>query len=113
MQAQFMTLMCIADGTSVIHESIFENRFIHANELMRMGADITLSRANIAMVRGVSELQAAPVMASDLRASASLVIAGLMARGTTLISRVYHMDRGYEAIEKKFCALGAEMVRIK
>ncbi len=113
MQAQFMTLMCIADGTSVIHESIFENRFIHANELMRMGADITLSRADIAMVRGVPELQAAPVMASDLRASASLVIAGLMARGTTLISRVYHMDRGYEAIEKKFCALGADMVRIK
>lgn len=113
MQAQFMTLMCIADGTSVIHESIFENRFIHANELMRMGADITLSKANIAMVRGVPELQAAPVMASDLRASASLVIAGLMARGATLISRVYHMDRGYEAIEKKFCDLGADILRIK
>ncbi|HKJ99783.1 MAG TPA: UDP-N-acetylglucosamine 1-carboxyvinyltransferase [Desulfotignum sp.] len=113
MQAQFMTLMCIADSTSIIHESIFENRFIHANELMRMGADITLSRANIAKVKGVSELQAAPVMASDLRASASLVIAGLMAKGTTLISRVYHMDRGYEAIEEKFCALGADMQRIK
>ncbi len=113
MQAQFMTLMCIADSTSVIHESIFENRFIHANELLRMGADITLFKANIAMVKGVPELQAAPVMASDLRASASLVIAGLIAKGTTLISRVYHMDRGYETIEKKFCALGADMVRIK
>ncbi len=113
MQAQFMTLMCVADSTSMIHESIFENRFIHANELMRMGADITLSKANIAMVKGVPELQAAPVMASDLRASASLVIAGLIAKGTTLISRVYHMDRGYETIEKKFCALGADMVRIK
>jgi UDP-N-acetylglucosamine 1-carboxyvinyltransferase len=112
MQAQFMAMMCVADGTSMIHESIFENRFIHANELLRMGADITLSKANLAMVRGVSELQAAPVMASDLRASASLVIAGLMAKGTTVISRVYHMDRGYEAIEKKFSALGADMVRI-
>ncbi|MFU8769144.1 MAG: UDP-N-acetylglucosamine 1-carboxyvinyltransferase, partial [Desulfotignum sp.] len=113
MQAQFMALMCVARGTSMIHESIFENRFIHANELMRMGADITLSQANLAMVRGVPELQAAPVMASDLRASASLVIAGLVAKGTTLISRVYHMDRGYEAIEQKFSALGADMVRIK
>jgi UDP-N-acetylglucosamine 1-carboxyvinyltransferase len=113
MQAQFMALMCMARGTSMIHESIFENRFIHANELMRMGADITLSQANLAMVRGVPELQAAPVMASDLRASASLVIAGLMAKGTTVISRVYHMDRGYEAMEEKFSALGADMKRIK
>lgn len=113
MQAQFMAMMCVADGTSMIHESIFENRFIHANELLRMGADITLSQGNLAMVKGVSELQAAPVMASDLRASASLVIAGLMAKGTTEISRVYHMDRGYEAIEKKFSALGADMVRIR
>ncbi len=113
MQAQFMALMCTAQGTSMIHESIFENRFIHANELMRMGADITLSQANLAMIRGVPELQAAPVMASDLRASASLVIAGLMAKGTTVISRVYHMDRGYEAMEEKFSALGADMKRIK
>jgi UDP-N-acetylglucosamine 1-carboxyvinyltransferase len=112
MQAQFMALMCTARGTSMIHESIFENRFIHANELMRMGADITLSQANLAMVRGVPELQAAPVMASDLRASASLVIAGLMAKGTTVISRVYHMDRGYEAMEEKFSALGADIKRI-
>jgi len=113
MQAQFMTLMTIADGNSVIHESIFENRFMHANELLRMGADITISNGNYAMVRGVGKLQAAPVMASDLRASASLVIAGLVAEGTTEISRVYHMDRGYEAIEKKFAALGADILRIK
>lgn len=113
MQAQFMTLMTIANGNSMIHESIFENRFAHANELLRMGADISISSGNIAMVRGVKKLQAAQVMASDLRASASLVIAGLVAEGTTVISRVYHMDRGYEAIEKKFSMLGANIERIK
>jgi UDP-N-acetylglucosamine 1-carboxyvinyltransferase len=113
MQAQFMALATVSDGNSVIHESIFENRFIHANELLRMGADISISNGNYAMVRGVSHLQAAPVMASDLRASASLVIAGLIARGATLISRVYHMDRGYEAIEEKFRCLGADIQRIK
>ncbi len=113
MQAQFMALMSTARGSSMIHESIFENRFIHANELMRMGADISLPKVNLAVVRGVPELQAAPVMASDLRASASLVIAGLMAKGTTVISRVYHMDRGYEAMEDKFSALGANIRRIK
>jgi UDP-N-acetylglucosamine 1-carboxyvinyltransferase len=112
MQAQFMALMTIANGNSVIHESIFENRFIHANELLRMGADISISSGNIAMVRGVKKLQAAQVMASDLRASASLVIAGLVAEGTTIISRIYHMDRGYEAIEKKFSLLGAKIERI-
>ncbi len=112
MQAQFMTLMTIAEGNSVIHESIFENRFIHANELLRMGADISISNGKYAMVRGVKKLQAAQVMASDLRASASLVIAGLVAEGTTVISRVYHMDRGYEAIEKKFSSLGADIKRI-
>ncbi len=112
MQAQFMTLMAIADGNSVIHESIFENRFIHANELLRMGADIAISSGNVAMVRGVKKLQAAQVMASDLRASASLVIAGLVAEGTTIISRIYHMDRGYESIEKKFSMLGAQIERI-
>ncbi|MCD4720288.1 MAG: UDP-N-acetylglucosamine 1-carboxyvinyltransferase [Desulfobacula sp.] len=112
MQAQFMTLMTISNGTSMIHESIFENRFIHANELLRMGADISISNGNLAMVRGVKKLQAAPVMASDLRASASLVIAGLIAQGTTIISRVYHMDRGYEAIEKKLSLLGADIERI-
>ena len=113
MQAQFMALMSIARGNSVIHESIFENRFIHANELLRMGADISVSNGNYAMVRGVRRLQGAQVMASDLRASASLVIAGLVAEGTTLISRVYHMDRGYEGIEDKFSALGADIRRIK
>ncbi|MBU8850013.1 MAG: UDP-N-acetylglucosamine 1-carboxyvinyltransferase [Desulfobacterales bacterium] len=112
MQAQFMTLMAIANGNSMIHESIFENRFVHANELLRMGADISISSGNIAMVRGVKKLQAAQVMASDLRASASLVIAGLVAEGTTVISRVYHMDRGYEAIEKKLSLLGADIERI-
>jgi len=113
MQAQFMALMTIAKGQSLIHESIFENRFIHANELLRMGADISVSNGNYAMVRGVEKLQAAPVMASDLRASASLVIAGLIAEGTTEISRVYHMDRGYESIEKKFSSLGADIQRIR
>jgi UDP-N-acetylglucosamine 1-carboxyvinyltransferase len=112
MQAQFMTLMTIANGNSIIHESIFENRFIHANELLRMGADISISSGNVAMIRGVKKLQAAQVMASDLRASASLVIAGLVAEGTTIISRIYHMDRGYEAIEKKFSLLGAKIERI-
>jgi UDP-N-acetylglucosamine 1-carboxyvinyltransferase len=113
MQAQFMTLMTIASGNSIIHESVFENRFIHANELLRMGADISITNGNLASIRGVKELQAAPVMASDLRASASLVIAGLIAKGTTLISRVYHMDRGYETIEKKLSMLGADIKRIK
>jgi UDP-N-acetylglucosamine 1-carboxyvinyltransferase len=113
MQAQFMSLMTIAKGNAMIHESIFENRFIHANELLRMGADISISHGNMAMVRGVDRLQGAPVMASDLRASASLVIAGLIAEGETIISRVYHMDRGYESIEKKFSGLGADIKRIK
>ncbi|CCK80591.1 UDP-N-acetylglucosamine 1-carboxyvinyltransferase [Desulfobacula toluolica] len=113
MQAQFMALMTVADGRSMIHESIFENRFVHANELLRMGAKISISNGNIAMVKGVENLQAAPVMASDLRASASLVIAGLIAEGTTMISRVYHIDRGYENIETKFSLLGADIKRIK
>ncbi len=113
MQAQFMTLMTIAKGSCMIHESVFENRFIHANELLRMGADISIINGNLASVKGVNKLQAAPVMASDLRASASLVIAGLIAKGTTTISRVYHMDRGYEAIEKKLLLLGADIKRIK
>ncbi len=112
MQAQFMVLMAIAQGNSVVHETIFENRFMHVNELQRMGADITISGGNYAMVRGVSNLSGAEVMASDLRASASLVIAGLVARGVTTIHRVYHIDRGYEALEKKFSALGADIKRI-
>ncbi|MBF0111704.1 MAG: UDP-N-acetylglucosamine 1-carboxyvinyltransferase, partial [Desulfamplus sp.] len=111
MQAQFMVLMSIADGNSVVHETIFENRFIHVNELQRMGADISISGGNYAMVRGVKSLSGAQVMASDLRASASLVIAGLVAKGTTTINRVYHIDRGYESIEKKFSALGANIRR--
>jgi len=112
MQAQFMVLMSLARGNSVVHETIFENRFIHVNELQRMGADISLAGGNYAMVRGVKNLSGAQVMASDLRASASLVIAGLAARGTTTIHRVYHIDRGYEAIEKKLAALGADIYRI-
>jgi UDP-N-acetylglucosamine 1-carboxyvinyltransferase len=112
MQAQFMVLMSVANGTSVITETIFENRFIHVGELRRMGADIRIS-GNTAIVRGVSGLSAAPVMATDLRASASLLLAGLVAEGRTEVNRVYHLDRGYEAIEKKFSALGAAVKRVK
>jgi UDP-N-acetylglucosamine 1-carboxyvinyltransferase len=110
MQAQFMVLMSVADGVSVINENIFENRFIHVSELRRLGADIRVS-ANTATVRGVAHLSGAPVMATDLRASACLVLAGLVAENTTVVHRVYHLDRGYEAIEKKFAALGAEIQR--
>jgi UDP-N-acetylglucosamine 1-carboxyvinyltransferase len=112
MQAQFMVLMSIAKGTSMISETIFENRFIHVSELRRMGADIKIS-GNTAMVKGVSGLSAAPVMASDLRASASLILAGLVAEGKTEVNRVYHLDRGYEAIEQKFSELGAAIKRVK
>jgi UDP-N-acetylglucosamine 1-carboxyvinyltransferase len=111
MQAQFMVLMSVANGTSMIIETIFENRFIHVSELRRMGADIRIS-GNTAMVKGVSGLSAAPVMATDLRASASLLLAGLVAEGRTEINRVYHLDRGYEAIEKKFSSLGAVVKRV-
>jgi UDP-N-acetylglucosamine 1-carboxyvinyltransferase len=112
MQAQFMALMALGRGLSVITETIFENRFIHAQELVRMGADIRLS-GNTAIVAGVEYLSGAPVMASDLRASASLVLAGLAARGQTEVSRVYHLDRGYERIEEKLSALGARIRRVK
>jgi UDP-N-acetylglucosamine 1-carboxyvinyltransferase len=112
MQAQFMVLMSVADGTSMITETIFENRFIHVGELKRMGADIRIS-GNTAMIKGVPSLSAAPVMATDLRASASLILAGLVATGRTEINRVYHLDRGYEGIEKKFSALGAAVKRVK
>ncbi len=112
MQAQFMVLMSVAGGLSVISETIFENRFIHVSELRRLGADVMVS-GNTAMVRGVSHLSGAPVMATDLRASASLVLAGLVARGVTEVRRVYHLDRGYEAIEKKFAQLGAVIRREK
>jgi len=112
MQAQFMVLACVAQGTSIISETIFENRFIHVSELRRMGADISIS-GNTAMVRGCAQLSGAPVMASDLRASASLILAGLVARGSTEVNRVYHLDRGYERLERKFARLGARIQRIK
>jgi len=111
MQAQFMVLMSIASGLSMISETIFENRFIHVSELERMGADISIS-GNVAMVKGVAKLSGAPVMATDLRASASLILAGLVAEGTTEVNRVYHLDRGYESIEKKFQKLGALIQRV-
>jgi UDP-N-acetylglucosamine 1-carboxyvinyltransferase len=112
MQAQFMALMCVSQDTSIIQETIFENRFMHVSELRRMGADIQVS-GHQAVVKGVSRLNGAPVMATDLRASASLVLAGLRAEGVTEISRVYHLDRGYETLEKKLSALGARIERIK
>jgi UDP-N-acetylglucosamine 1-carboxyvinyltransferase len=112
MQAQVMALMASADGTSVITENIFENRFMHVAELRRMGADITTD-GGTAVVRGRANLSGAPVMATDLRASASLVLAGLRAEGKTTVSRVYHLDRGYERLEKKLKRLGAEIRRVK
>jgi UDP-N-acetylglucosamine 1-carboxyvinyltransferase len=112
MQAQFMVLLSLANGTSLISETIFENRFIHVSELRRMGADIKIS-GNTAMIKGVPYLSGAPVMATDLRASASLVLAGLAARGTTQVNRVYHLDRGYQAIEDKFAGLGAAIQRVR
>ncbi len=112
MQAQFMVLMSVANGLSVISETIFENRFIHVSELQRMGADITIS-GNSAMITGVPMLSSAQVMATDLRASASLILAGLVANGATEVNRVYHLDRGYEAIEEKFIRLGAAIKRVK
>ncbi|WP_218310210.1 UDP-N-acetylglucosamine 1-carboxyvinyltransferase [Alteromonas antoniana] len=112
MQAQFVTLNCIAEGTGVITETIFENRFMHVPELQRMGAEIALE-ANSAVSKGSSKLKGAPVMATDLRASASLVIAGLIAEGETHVNRIYHLDRGYEAIEEKLRGLGANIERVK
>ncbi|MGB4600699.1 MAG: UDP-N-acetylglucosamine 1-carboxyvinyltransferase [Trichlorobacter sp.] len=112
MQAQFMTLMCVADGASVISENIFENRFMHVSELQRFGADITIE-GNSATVKGVRKLSGAPVMATDLRASASLVLAGLVADNTTEISRIYHLDRGYEHLEAKLTGLGATIERVQ
>ena len=112
LQAQFMALMTLADGESVIRETIFENRFMHVPELGRLGADISVSGGE-ARVRGVGELRAAQVMATDLRASASLVIAGLAARGETVVNRVYHLDRGFENLEGKLSACGARIRRLK
>ena len=111
MQAQFMAINCIAEGVATIRETIFENRFMHVSELARLGADIQIE-GNNAIVRGVDRLEGAAVMATDLRASASLVIAGLVAQGETLIDRIYHLDRGYERIEEKLARLGAQVKRV-
>lgn len=111
MQAQFMALNCIAEGVGVINETIFENRFMHVNELLRLGADIRVD-GHTAVVRGVERLSGAPVMATDLRASASLILAGLVADGETTIERIYHLDRGYENIEEKLSGLGARIRRV-
>lgn len=110
MQAQFMAINCVAEGTAVIRETIFENRFMHAVELQRLGAEIRID-GNTAVVTGVARLDGATVMATDLRASASLVVAGLVAEGETLIERIYHLDRGYEHLEQKLSALGAQVRR--
>ena len=113
LQAQFMTLMCVADGWSMIRETVFENRFIHVSELQRMGADIEIN-GNQALVKGSKELLSAPVMATDLRASASLILAALVAKGgPTEVHRIYHLDRGYENLEEKFKHLGATIRREK
>lgn len=112
LQAQMMALLCLAEGTSIVKETIFENRFMHVSELNRMGADITIN-GNIATVRGVKHLSGSPVMASDLRASAALVISGLAAQGVTDVLRVYHLDRGYERIEEKLAGIGAKIRRVK
>lgn len=111
MQAQFMTLMTLCAGSSMITETVFENRFMHVCELQRLGADITIE-GHTATIRGVAGLLGAPVMATDLRASACLVLAGLAADNTTEISRIYHLDRGYESLEEKFCSLGADIKRV-
>ncbi len=112
LQAQIMAYLTISNGSSVISETVFENRFMHVSELQRMGADIKVQGGN-AVVKGVSALRGAPVMATDLRASASLILAGLAARGRTDLSRVYHIDRGYEQIEKKLSGLGARISRVR
>jgi len=112
MQAQMMVLMCFANGTSVISETVFENRFMHVSELRRMGADVRIEGRS-AIVKGVSGLNGAPVMATDLRASASLILAGLAAEGKTEVSRIYHIDRGYERIVEKLSNLGADIKRVK
>ncbi len=112
MQAQFMTLNCIAQGASKVTETIFENRFMHVNELVRLGAHIQID-GKVAVVEGVPQLSGATVMATDLRASASLVIAGLVAQGETVVDRIYHLDRGYDRMEAKLRLLGADIERIK
>ena len=111
LQAQMMALLCTAEGTSVLEETIFENRFMHAPELMRMGANIEVSGGR-ATVTGVDRLKGAPVMATDLRASVSMILAGLAAEGETVLSRVYHLDRGYEKVVRKFNGIGANIERV-
>ncbi|MEN9726901.1 MAG: hypothetical protein RL434_1267, partial [Pseudomonadota bacterium] len=111
MQAQFTALNCMAEGTGVITESVFENRFMHVLELQRMGAQVRIE-GNTAITTGVPLLKSAPLMATDLRASASLVLAGLVAEGDTEVDRIYHIDRGYETIEEKLSNLGAQIRRI-
>lgn len=111
MQAQFAAMNVVAEGSGTIVETVFENRFMHLQELIRMGADITLE-GNAAIIKGVERLAGAPVMATDLRASASLVIAGLVADGDTIVDRIYHIDRGYECIEEKLQLLGASIRRL-
>jgi UDP-N-acetylglucosamine 1-carboxyvinyltransferase len=111
LQAQFMTLLCVAEGAGMVTETIFENRFMHVPELARMGANITV-QGNSAIVRGVPKLTGAEVMATDLRASASLVLAGLVAEGTTIVNRIYHLDRGYENITTKLGQVGAQIERL-
>ena len=111
MPAQFMAVRAVADGAAMVTETIFENRFMHVPELNRMGARINVHGSS-AIIRGVSALSGAPVMATDLRASVSLVLAGLAARGDTVVNRVYHLDRGYEALEEKLAACGARIERI-
>jgi UDP-N-acetylglucosamine 1-carboxyvinyltransferase len=111
LQAQFMALMTVADGTSTIRETIFENRFMHVPELSRLGADIRVE-GDVAIVRGVEKLRGAPVMATDLRASVSLVLAGLVAEGETLVNRVYHLDRGFDRLEQKLSLVGADIARL-
>jgi len=110
LQAQFMALMTVADGTAVIRETIFENRFMHVPELNRLGADIKVN-GDVATVRGVAKLKGAPVMATDLRASVSLVLAGLAAEGETIVNRVYHLDRGFDRLEEKLSGVGADIAR--
>jgi len=112
LQAQMMAMLCFADGTSVLEEKIFENRFMHAPELVRMGANIDV-QGGVARVTGVDSLKGAPVMATDLRASVSLILAGLAAQGETLVNRVYHLDRGYEHVEEKLAAIGANVQRVQ
>ena len=111
MQAQFVSLNAIAEGNSTVTETVFENRFMHVQEIARMGGNITL-KGNTAVIEGIHKLKGAPVMATDLRASASLVLAGLVADGDTTIDRIYHIDRGYERIEEKLKMLGADIERI-